>query len=152
MNWDAAGAIGEIIGAIAVFLTLAYLAIQIRQNTNAVRTTALDSSVSSVMRAREKIFEDPDLVRIYLKGLENPESLNEIEEARFMLLMQNIFWALWNIYSQAGVAELSSDLWESQKAVVMRVLSSQGGHWFISAYGHEFPDSFITEISEYGSR
>ena len=67
MNWDAAGAIGEIIGAIAVFLTLAYLAIQIRQNTNAVRTTALDSSVNSVMRAREKIFEDPDLVRIYLK-------------------------------------------------------------------------------------
>ena len=69
-----------------------------------------------------------------------------------MLLMQNIFWALWNIYSQAGVAELSSDLWESQKAVVIRVLSSQGGHWFINAYGHEFPDSFITEISEYGSK
>ena len=33
MNWDAIGAIGEIIGALAVFLTLVYLATQIRQNT-----------------------------------------------------------------------------------------------------------------------
>ena len=31
MNWDAIGAIGEIIGAIAVVSTLFYLAVQIRQ-------------------------------------------------------------------------------------------------------------------------
>ena len=29
MNWDALGAMGEIVGALAVFATLAYLAIQI---------------------------------------------------------------------------------------------------------------------------
>jgi hypothetical protein len=33
MNWDAIGAIGEIVGAIAVLATLIYLAIQIRQNS-----------------------------------------------------------------------------------------------------------------------
>ncbi len=37
MNWEAIGAIGEIIGAMAVFLTLVYLALQIRQNTKAVQ-------------------------------------------------------------------------------------------------------------------
>ena len=30
MNWDAIGAIGELVGALAVFLTLIYLATQIR--------------------------------------------------------------------------------------------------------------------------
>mgnify|MGYP003300637055 CR=1 FL=1 len=34
MNWEAMGAIGEVVGAIAVVLTLAYLAIQVRQNSN----------------------------------------------------------------------------------------------------------------------
>jgi hypothetical protein len=33
MNWDAIGAIAEVVGAAAVIITLAYLAIQIRQNT-----------------------------------------------------------------------------------------------------------------------
>lgn len=32
MNWDAIGAIAELVGALAVVLTLAYLARQISQN------------------------------------------------------------------------------------------------------------------------
>ena len=36
MNWDALGAIAELLGAIAVFLTLAYLAVQIRQSSKAL--------------------------------------------------------------------------------------------------------------------
>jgi hypothetical protein len=38
MTWTDAGAIGEILGAIAVVLSLVYLSRQVRQNTQAVRT------------------------------------------------------------------------------------------------------------------
>jgi hypothetical protein len=34
MNWDAIGAIGEIVGALAVLITLIYLAMQIKQNSD----------------------------------------------------------------------------------------------------------------------
>ena len=34
MNWEAIGAISEMIGALAVVVSLIYLAFQIRQNTN----------------------------------------------------------------------------------------------------------------------
>ena len=33
MNWEAISAIGEIVGATAVVITLGYLAVQIRQST-----------------------------------------------------------------------------------------------------------------------
>ncbi len=36
MNWEAIGSAGEVIGAVAVFLTLLYLARQIRDNTRAL--------------------------------------------------------------------------------------------------------------------
>ena len=36
MNWDAIGAVGEVVGALAVLVTLAYLALQMRQNTKAM--------------------------------------------------------------------------------------------------------------------
>ncbi len=36
MDWEALGAIGEMVGAIAVVATLGYLAIQLRQNTKSV--------------------------------------------------------------------------------------------------------------------
>jgi len=38
MNWEAIGAIGEILGALAVFVTLIYLAVQIKQNTRSIDT------------------------------------------------------------------------------------------------------------------
>ena len=37
MNWEAIGAVGEILGAIAVLVTLIYLATQIKQHTLATR-------------------------------------------------------------------------------------------------------------------
>ncbi len=43
MNWDAIGAVGETLGAIGVLITLAYLAVQIRQNTSAMKASALVS-------------------------------------------------------------------------------------------------------------
>jgi hypothetical protein len=30
MNWDAIGAIGQVLGSVAVFITLGYLAVQVR--------------------------------------------------------------------------------------------------------------------------
>ncbi len=50
MNWDAIGAVGEILGALAVFVTLVYLAIQVRQ--------AKEQVSRSVQQARNTTFRD----------------------------------------------------------------------------------------------
>jgi len=53
MNWEAIGAIGEILGAVAVVVTLFYVARQIRQNTLATRAEITKdlflASVTSIM-------------------------------------------------------------------------------------------------------
>ena len=51
MNWDALGTIAELLGAIAVFLTLAYLAIQVRQNSRALEEQN-KFSAAQIMQAR----------------------------------------------------------------------------------------------------
>ena len=40
VNWEAVGAIAEMLGAVAVFLTLAYLAVQVRQSNIVTREQA----------------------------------------------------------------------------------------------------------------
>jgi hypothetical protein len=42
MNWESIGAIGEVGGAIGVVVTLIYLAGQLRQNTNALRSASYE--------------------------------------------------------------------------------------------------------------
>ena len=46
MNWDALGAIAELLGAISVFLTLIYLARQINENSKLQKISAYNAMIS----------------------------------------------------------------------------------------------------------
>ena len=52
MNWEALGAIGEIVGAVAVVVTLGYLAVQIRKNTRLELTESRGDLTTWVRRQR----------------------------------------------------------------------------------------------------
>ena len=148
MNWDAIGAVGEIVGALAVFLTLAYLAIQIRQNTKAVQASGIDSSISTVSVARQSIYESDGLSEIYLKGLADPDSLSDKERLRYRLLVHNLLMALSNIHAQSTFTNLSRSTWETQAPVLMRLINSPGGQWFWETYKLEFESSFREEVDK----
>ena len=45
MNWDAIGAIGEIVGAGAVVISLVYLAVQIRFSARSARSEAVRTAI-----------------------------------------------------------------------------------------------------------
>lgn len=146
MNWEAAGAIGEIVGAVAVFLTLVYLAMQIRQNTDAVRAAALDSSVNALSNIRAKLHDNGELTEIYPRGCDDPESLTKAELTRYIQLITNILWSTLNLYSQSQYANLSASVWASQKPIMKRILNTNGGKWYWQNFKSEFEESFAKEI------
>lgn len=147
MNWDAIGAVGEIIGALAVFLTLAYLAMQIRQNTRAVQSSAIDSSIGGISATRQALFENAELATLYLKGSEDPESLNETESLQYRMLVHNMLLSQANIFSQTKYTDLPTSTWESQKPIILRVIESTGGKWFWERYQEEFESEFRNEVN-----
>jgi hypothetical protein len=50
MNWEAIGEIGEVVGAVAVVITLVFLILQLRQNTFAIRQQSARESTSSLQQ------------------------------------------------------------------------------------------------------
>ena len=148
MDWNAIGAIGEIVGALAVFLTLFYLALQIRQNTKAVQASAVDASISKVNVVRESLYESGELTRIYIDGQANPDDLDEESRVRFRLVMHNILLSISNIFIQTSFTGLSPSTWESQLVVLKRIITSPGGRWFWREYRLEFEESFREIVDE----
>ncbi len=65
MNWDAIGAIGEILGAIAVLGTLIYLAAQIRQNTASVTTATYESMMAGITDINLVVASNPEVASSY---------------------------------------------------------------------------------------
>ena len=49
MNWDAIGAVGEVIGAMAVVISIIYLAVQIRHGANINKAVVLHRKVIRVL-------------------------------------------------------------------------------------------------------
>ena len=64
MNWEALGAIGELIGAVTVLVTLLYLAKQIRDNSNMLSISAYQTALDGYNDLASKFFQDPDNARI----------------------------------------------------------------------------------------
>jgi hypothetical protein len=86
MNWEALGAIGEIVGAVAVVLTLGYLAVQIRQNTTSVRATSR-LEIASGWRAHNRQMLDPAVNHAYGVGLRAYPDMPYEERSIFVILI-----------------------------------------------------------------
>ena len=61
-DWNAIGAIGEILGAIAVICTLFYLSIQIRRNQTEMFSSLASSGQQSELALRNKLEESSGLI------------------------------------------------------------------------------------------
>ncbi len=88
MNWEAIGAIGEIVGAAAVVVTLIILIFQIRHNTTAreesnrlEKAFAIDRHSDTIARWRGRLIEDGHLAELWLRG-RNDDRLDETEKVR----------------------------------------------------------------------
>lgn len=88
MNWEAVGAIGEIVGAGAVVVTLLFLAIQVRLSTRATqesnrleRVSAIDRHAETIGRWRARLTENRELVELWLSATNN-ETLDDVDLMR----------------------------------------------------------------------
>lgn len=66
MTLDDLGNIGELVSAVAVVISLVYLAVQIRQNTSSVRSAAFQELLNHVAQVNLRITDDPDIAELYL--------------------------------------------------------------------------------------
>ncbi len=71
MNWEAIGAIGESLGAIGVIVTVIYVALQIRQNSEAVRGATEQNLMSQEMALYALLAEHANVYRRGRSGLDN---------------------------------------------------------------------------------
>ena len=82
MNWDAIGAFGEIIGAIAVVISLLYLATQIRQSNKLAVQESRKGYIDKVEAFHRLAIENPSHAALRVKLAKTDYELTPEEEAR----------------------------------------------------------------------
>ena len=115
MNWDAIGAVGELLGALVVVVTLGYLAIQIRQNTAQQKreeTVAIQRGQNEVLAQ----LSDPIMMRSIAITIDEGRAAKPEDHSRaIMWLVQyiNNFQIVYDLYQLGSLDENRYKFWES---------------------------------------
>ena len=83
MNWDAISAIAEVVGVIAVVVSLVYVGLQVRQNTQQLRHDNLLGSIRGTLDTNWLYHRDPETYNIFRKGIKSFDALLPREKAVF---------------------------------------------------------------------
>ena len=82
MNIMELGAIGELVGGIAVIATLVYLALQVRQNTSAIRATSAQAFADSINQMNIGAASSDEAAHFVRLIYEDPSALTEDQRTR----------------------------------------------------------------------
>ena len=138
MNWDAIGAIGEIVGAGAVVVTLIYLSLQIRETSRQMRVTSLTDSNALVADAFLPVYNNENNLRIWISGVNAPETLSDEEREVFMLFMTRIMAAFETMADHHQFGAIPDDRFANYSNIARNFLSSPGGKAWSSEFDYQF--------------
>ncbi len=112
MNWDAISAIGEIIGAVAIVVSLIYLAIQIKTQNRESRLAAMHEISIGFRNATSRVTEG-DLAEIWVLALEDYDGLDDAQRLKLIIGITSIIRAWEEAYIQHEIGHLETRIWKT---------------------------------------
>lgn len=144
MNWEAVAAIGELVGGCGVIITLVYLAIQIRQNTRAVRGATLNA-VTQHMQYENRW--SAEIGSSFRKALHAPDEMTEDDAWQMGEWLTAAFVARQNEYSQYQQGLLSARDWHRSEKIIAIIVGIKWTQRWWATYGREpFTDEFVAVV------
>jgi hypothetical protein len=131
MTWETAGVIAEILAAIAVLVSLWYLAIQLKQNTELERAELEVQLGLTWADLHDNMIQNPDLARAYDLAAENWEEMSEEDVRAYLWFVAKSFHILEGMYRQHKRGLLTDDVWLPYERYIFGVLQIEAvlGWW-----------------------
>ena len=149
MNWEAIGAIGEIIGAAAVVGSLVYLAVQIQSQNRESRMSSMHD-ISAGYRNSLAVMGERDTADLYAKAHDDYESLTRPETIRLIAGSSSLFriWEEAYLLYQAG--HLEKRTWETMLRQFNGYLSTRPFYEIWAIRKQYFDDEFQEFVNSLG--
>ena len=149
MNWDMISAIGQMLGAIAVVVSLVYLAIQIRgqkqESHNAV-INSLTTQFNDFMRSQ---VESADLCVLWLRGLRAFDELDAPSKLRFSSHIGRQLRTADSLYLHFLEGTLDPRLWRGFDRTIADIAAYPGFQKWLMTRKHWYSDEFCALMDDH---
>ena len=142
------GSLGEIIAAIATVVTLLYLAVQIRLNTEATKEEATRSLMLANSLATMDAVKDKELADTLLRGIYGEEELSPVEQFRY----NGFFFAYYNqvdyAYERYRKGHLDERSWKRIAKEIPAYIGAPGGQKWWAMDKIRFSPEFVVYVEK----
>ena len=147
VNWEAVGAIAESVGALGVILSLIYVGLQVRQNTQQVRLSRFQEASSSLQDGFAPIYNAAENRAIWYKGHHNPDDLDEEEAYTFQMFMERQLYNVQNIVYQHENGLIDPAIFESTVSLMHELLiDTPGGSKYWKEYSRNYTEAMRAAV------
>jgi hypothetical protein len=131
VNWEIAGALGEWVGALAVIVTIFYLALQIRTSNRHARAHTEREVLNAWREILGRFTSSPVNIETMQKGLGDYRGLSVTERALFNTMLTAVFDHAESVRRLVDAGLMDPSLYEGTKAVCMSIYNTNGGEsWY----------------------
>ena len=145
-NLESLASLGEIVGAVAVVVSLLYLAVQVRQNTRAQRLENASRILDRTASMQGAVSRDPVTSALFSKGVSDPSKLTPQERIQFTWALYEFFGALEFMFLAAKEKSIPDEIWQRWSSAAAWWLTFPGVQVWWEVRPIPFADSFSTYI------
>ena len=146
MNLQDLANLGEFVSSIAVIASLVYLAIQMRQNTEAIRGENYSRALDRISAMQAKISGDREFATLMSVGTTDPTQLSPLDRVRFTLLGYEMFGGFEFMFLQAKDGKLPTEVWRRWSETTEWWLSLPGIRTWWAVRPAPFSESFTVYV------
>lgn len=148
MTFELISLIVEIVAALAVIVTLIYVARQLRQNTEMMKTNAAQERVQRDFDIASIVIENKDFSKIWLQSRHDFDSLDEADKNR-MIFFERRAIIHWDSMYQLRIKGLLPDSnWNELKWLIRSFGMHQGLRQTWDIFKYSFGENFQTFMEE----
>src|SRR5262245_5012483 len=145
MNWDAISAISQLVGSIAVVLSVLYLAVQVHRSTRVAKLATQDAAATALRDVTKPLMENADLERIWRVGLEDIGAISVEVLSCFFHTTYQWLKAFETIHFHYIYGLMDRQLWEGWQELLRHYVAAPG----IAQYWKLRPEVFSERFRDF---
>ena len=141
--------IGEFVGGVVVVGTLAYLAIQVRQNTHSLRTENYGRALDRISAMQSLMSRNESFSMMFSRGVVDPSTLTATQRVQFTWAAYEAFGAFEFMFLQAQSKAMPQEVWDRWAGTVRWWLTFPGIRTWWATKPAPFSASFSAFVDDY---
>ena len=140
------GAVGEVVGAIAVIVTLLYLAMQIRQNNRQLRSEGHQGITDSYAVTLGQLLADDELFKTVVRGCQDWDSISAFQQSQCHIFFHQHLMHFRMAFQLHDKSAIDDDVYRSIEDLHIRFMANPGNRVWWNMVGETVVEKPLAQL------